>query len=188
MTERRVGSAATGWREPLWSLWRKCWQWLVTLGLAGVALVLGSVGFWRHFALRGEPRSLLDIFYLTVQLFMLESGGVSGPLPWQLELARFLAPMVAAWTVVKGLAVIFREQLQMLRLARTSDHVVVCGLGRKGLQLVKDFRRRGDEVVVIELDEGNDRIRGCQDLGALVLLGNATDKSLLRKARVHCAR
>jgi hypothetical protein len=38
------------------------------------------------------------------------------------------------------------------RLAR--GHVVLCGLGRKGFQLARDFRDRGDRVVVVETGAG----------------------------------
>ena len=68
------------------------------------------------------------------------------------------------------------------------NHTIVCGLGRKGLQFVKDFRDSGEPVVVLEVDEGNDEIIGCRELGVPVLVGDATDELLLRKARVQAAK
>ncbi|NOZ19998.1 MAG: hypothetical protein GXP25_02805 [Planctomycetes bacterium] len=155
--------------------------------LGFVALVLGCMGFDGYFRALGQARSPLDIFYLAVQLFVLESGSIPGPMPWELEVARLLAPAVAAYAAARALAVIFHDQIQAVRLRFIRGHVVVCGLGRKGFQLVRDFREQGERVVVIELNEGNDEIGSCLDLGALVLTGNAPHGSLLRKARVHTA-
>ena len=63
-------------------------------------------------------------------------------------------------------------------------HVVICGLGRKGLILARGFLDRGQAVVVIEQDAENDLVRQCRDLGGVVLLGDATERWLLRKAAV----
>lgn len=156
------------------------------LGLT--ALGLGYVGFAKHFADLHEPRSPTDLFYLSVQLFVLESGAVSGPVSWELEIARLLAPGAAVYTAVQALAVIFREQLQLLRVRFLSDHAVVCGLGRKGLLLATAFQERGYRVVVIDQDEDNNERELCRERGALVLSGNATGEELLRKARVNKAK
>ena len=75
-------------------------QWILVALLGLAAFVLGVVGFTGFFAALGEPRSFWDVLYLTLQLFILESGSVSGPVPWELEVARLLAPTVAAYTAV----------------------------------------------------------------------------------------
>jgi TrkA-N domain len=80
------------------------------------------------------------------------------------------------------------DQLQLLRLRRIRDHVVICGLGDKGLLLTKAFRERGDPVLVIEQDEMNDLIESCKDQGAIVLLGSATEPEMLARARVEKAK
>lgn len=175
------------WRRYLW-FWQQDYHWPIIAGLAILALILGYIGFRKYFAALGETRSHWDIFYLTIQLFVLESDIIAGPAPWELVVTRFLAPVVPAWTALKTLSVVFRNQLQRYHLRHMSGHVVICGLGRKGLQLVKDFRDAGEQVVVVEIDEGNAVITTCRDLGAMVLIGSATDKSLLHRARVHCAK
>ena len=105
-------------------------------GLLGViALVLGLTGFVRLADAAGRADPAHRFLYLSIQLFVLQSGAVLPPLPWELEVARFLAPAVAGYTAISALAVLFREQLQRLRTLRLQDHVVVCGLGRKGALL-----------------------------------------------------
>jgi len=175
-------------RGRLASLGRWAWPWPVIVALAALALGLGYAGFRKYMASRGQAATVLDLVYLDLQLFVLQSGVVEGAVPWELEVSRFLAPVVPAWTVLQALAVLFRDQLQALRLRRLSGHVVICGLGRKGMQLVRDFRACGDDVVVIERDERSDFLAGCRDLGALVLVGDATDRLVLRRAGADRAR
>jgi len=169
-------------------MWRRYWQWMAILGMAAVTVVLGCIGFWKVHAVGGNAPRVLDVLYYTIQLFTMNSGAVSGPVPWELEVARYLAPLVPAWTVLKALGLVFREQLQLFRMRFYSGHVVICGLGRKGLQLTREFRAQGDRVVVIDIEKENTRFKSVQELGALVLAGNAADKAILRKARVFSAR
>lgn len=163
------------------------WQdlhWYVIGLSAVVALALGYWGFSSYFASTGNPGSRLSIVYLTLQLFALESGALPGRIPLALEVARFLAPLVAATAALKALLLVFREQAQLLRVKFYRGHVVICGLGRKGHLLARTLRGRGDKVVVVERDEGNDYLEQCRDLGAVVFTGDASDPGVLRKARV----
>ncbi|MGC8786938.1 MAG: NAD(P)-binding protein [Anaerolineae bacterium] len=163
-------------------------QWFVVLGLWLGTLCLGYVGFAKHFAALNQGRSPLDLLYLTLQLFPLQSGAVPPPVSWELEVARLLAPTVAAYTAVQALAVVFYEQVQSLRLRISHEHVVICGLGRMGLLLARGFLRRGDSVVVIEQDENNDFIALCQEKGIIVLPGNAKDREILCRVGVPRAK
>lgn len=168
--------------------WWRDHHWPIVAAIALIALILGYIGFRKHFEAISKPRSFWDLVYLTLQLFTLESGALAVPLNWELEIARFLAPAVAAYTALKALAIIFRVQLQMLRVRFNKDHIVVCGLGKKGLLLAQRFRQHGNKVVVIEQDEGNDMLEQCREYGATVLVGSATDRELLRKAGVLKAK
>jgi voltage-gated potassium channel Kch len=108
--------------------------------------------------------------------------------PWEWALARVLAPLLPAWAILRAAAILFREQLQSARLYLTKNHVVICGLGRKGLQLAREFRARGERVVVVEEDEGDDGLQVCRELGVSALVASATDPTTLCKARVQYAR
>jgi hypothetical protein len=194
MTDSK-NSQGSGWRSRTgtssWHQARHIWhdgQWYVAGAVWLVTLYLGYVGFAKHFAALGEARSPLDLLYLTLQLFPLQSGAVAPPLSWQLQAARLLAPAITAYTVVRALATLFYEQLQSLRLRFMHDHVVICGLGRMGLLLTRGFLERGEHVVVIERDDANDYIGPSREQGATVLIGSATDNELLRKAGVPKAR
>jgi len=175
------------WQKGLKQKWQD-YKWRIFGLMALITLGLGYIGFTKYYAALGETRTPLDIFYRTLQLLPLESEFVPGPISWELELARLLAPAVAAYAAVIALSVIFREQLQLLRARFSKNHVVICGLGRKGVLLAQKFRERRNRVVVIELDKENELLEHCRDYGALVIIGNATSQETLRKARVHKAK
>jgi hypothetical protein len=167
--------------------WFRRSRWTLIAGAAVLALVLGYLGFRRTFIALGGPRSPSDLFYLTLQLFVLESGSIRGPLSWELELARFLAPAVAAYAAIQALAVIFRDEIQLLRVRFMRNQAIVCGLGQKGLLLTRRLVRNGRRVVVVEQDSENELIVRCREAGGLVLIGDASSREVLSKAGVQRA-
>ncbi len=167
------------------TLWQE-YQWFIIAGIWLVALILGYAGFDHH--LRGEA-SPLRIFYLTLQLFVLESGDVvKGDLVWQLETARLLAPAVAMYTAIKALATIFYEQLQLIRLRFVNDHIVICGLGRMGSLLAEAYSEQDEQVVVIEKYRDNENLRAFRDRGIITLIGDSMDPVVLRRAKIDVAK
>ncbi len=175
------------WRKHPGRWWNVCeWPVVCILGLA--ALTLGCIGFARNSAFTGLRRSLWDLLYLSLQLFLLESGSVDPPVGWELNIARFLAPFVSGYTAVQALAVIFREQVQSLRARMLKDHVIVCGLGGTGILLAEGYQDQGFRVVAIEKDAENDAIARCRDQSIIVLIGDATETNMLLRARVSKAR
>jgi hypothetical protein len=68
------------------------------------------------------------------------------------------------------------------------DHVIVCGLGRKGLEFARDFREHGESVIAIELDAENDLVRACRASGIPVMIGDATEEPLLRAVAADRAK
>jgi hypothetical protein len=167
--------------------WRE-YRWPLLLGLEAILFVLGYAGFAKYAAALGESRSQLDLLYLTLQLVTLESGAVSGPVSWELEVARLLLPAVTAYTALAAFALVFRKQIQSLKLWFIRDHTIVCGLDRKGYLLARDFDAQGKRVVVIEQDESNERIELGRARGIIVVTGDASNAEVLRRAGAHKAR
>jgi hypothetical protein len=163
-------------------------RWAALAGLWLLGLALGYIGFSKHAVAVAAGLSPLDRFYLTLQLIPLTSGAVAPPVSWELQVGRLLLPLVAAYTVVWALALVFVDQVQTFRLRFLRDHTVICGLGRQGRLLATSFLAHGQQVVVVDQDEDNNLIQPCRDEGAVVLIGDATDRETLRRAGVHRAR
>jgi hypothetical protein len=161
--------------------------WLMMALLWAAALILGYVGLDRNTPGAGEPGRFLNLAYRTLQLVAMEAGDVPAA-NWQLNTARFLLPILAAWTAVRALMSLFRDRWQQILVRVWSEHVVICGLSRKGWLLAQGFVARGERVVVIESDESHDMIGPCQERGMAVLVGDATDPEQLHRAGVQRAR
>lgn len=74
------------------------------------------------------------------------------------------------------------------KVEKLNQHVIVCGLGRNGRQVVSRIMAYGAPVVVIE----NDKERAAKfkaDLGdSLVIIGDATDDATLERASIGTAK
>lgn len=183
------------WRNKLRAFWRKKLhpigkniEWPLVGGLWIFGLALGYIGFSRYSLALGDDSTKLDIFYRAVQLIVFESGDVEGPVPWQLEIARFMMPAVAAYTAIQALLAIFNKQWQLLKARFLKNHVIICGLGERGLRLTKEFLNYGYQVVVIEGNKNNPLIEQGRNQGAVVFIGNATEKNMLRKVGINKAK
>lgn len=185
--DKRPAALKRLWRAGL--RWWRSWEWPAVAALFGAGLVLGTIGYARYFSLEpGWRHPILDSIYHSFQLTVLQFGILNRPLHWTLHVARFLLPVVAAYTAIKAVGALYSEQLQNLWVRLfCRDHVVVCGLGQRGLKLTRALVARGQRVVVIEQDAENDDIRAAQDSGAAVLVGDATRQDVLRRARVDRA-
>lgn len=131
--------------------------------------------------------AMTESVYRTLQLFFLGWETTSHPIPWQLEVARYLGACVALSAVLAALYELLRNRLELLKLRFYRNHVVVCGLGEGGVELVADLRGRGKRVVVVEAQENHPDLGTCRELGAIVLVGSPTDRWVLAQARVDRA-
>ena len=109
------------------------------------------------------------------------------PIPWQLNVARFLAPIVTSIAAIAGFLVLFREQLQRFRISRLRNHIIVCGIGDKGIRLVRRLRSQGHAVVAIERDPRRPPLESHHDTGVALLVGDARDETVLIAAGIKRA-
>jgi voltage-gated potassium channel Kch len=155
--------------------------------LAALALGLGYAGFEQ--LPEGRDYAWTDSLHRAIQLFVLESGGVEPPTPWPLELARALAPLVTVYAAAVALVALFRDELRLLGLRLWGrDHVVIAGLGAKGLTLARAFHSAGGRVVAVERDGQGAAARRCRERGIPVVEGDAAEEHVLLRARVDRAR
>ena len=163
------------------------YRWYL-LGAGGiVAFVLGCIGFWQYV---GHPTPS-EVVYRSLTLFLLEGGQAEpwhGPhVPVSLDVARFLAPVVAGYAGLSGLASLFRDRVQQMRIPLMRGHVVICGLGDVGSVFLRHLREAGDRAVVIESDAANPSIGLCRSSGVPVIVGDAQQERTLQAAGVHRA-
>lgn len=173
----------TNVRSEIKRLWGEI-RWAVLAGFWIVNLLLGYLGFTKFSSQNAISYSIFDRVYLSLQLISMNSGAVEGQMNGMLQVARFLIPALAAFTVFQAIINLFREQTQWLTLWRWRDHVVVCGLGRKGARLVDDLVANGFRVVAIENAIVPVTADDYRRRGVIVIQGDATEGETLKSARL----
>ncbi len=74
-------------------------------------------------------------------------------------------------------------------LRKMKNHVIVCGFGRYGFQAVKELEEKGEPYVVMEANQKVVKKRDLtQDEKSHVLVGDANDEEVLKKAGVDKAK
>src|SRR3569833_2561197 len=131
--------------------WRNVTLIRTAFGAVGTAaIVLGLIGM-REYVARTSPQDYdpWDIPYYVLQLFVLGSNPLEsgGPFPWQLELARFLAPLFTLLTVVETGRDQQAEEKHRLRSRTARRHVVVCGDTLLARELARPSAAAGHKVV-----------------------------------------
>ena len=82
-----------------------------------------------------------------------------------------------------GLLEVWRMEKEIDRM---KDHFLICGFGRVGQQIARDFKEQGADFVVI--DDNADVREAMEELGVLFIHGSASDDAILREAGIGTAR
>ncbi|RUL95205.1 RyR domain-containing protein [Verrucosispora sp. FIM060022] len=160
------------------------WWLRVVFGIIGVvALVLGGIGFDR---LRTESPDAIhdsyDVLYYTLQLFVLSAEPFEnpGPYPWQLQVARFVAPLFTLLAVAEAARLLLAAEIRRLRARRASGHALVCGDSQFAHMLADRLYADGERVVVVRSEAfGPLEYRRRRYLG---VIGDPTSVEVLRGA------
>ena len=125
--------------------WSSGRWYLLGIVVVAVVLVLGTWGW-----LEADPTLQgLDALYRAFQLFTLDMPEQNPPLT--LEVARWLALIVAFYAVAEVLRTVFTQQKQLFDAKRRRNHVVVVGNGPEAASLAGNdtYRKAGTKVVVV---------------------------------------
>ena len=163
-------SAGRRWRARLW-------VGLTVVGATAFILALYGAGgtFWHR---------------LGAALHLFPSGFPDPDEPGRsssFTTAQYLAPLVSLSLTIGIILGAYGRQMTVLRARRRRDHVVVCGLGEKGLRAARSRLGSGHKVTCIDLDVNGDAAIDLRARKALVLAGDATSGAVLRRARVDRA-
>ncbi|MHB1002757.1 MAG: potassium channel family protein [Thermoleophilia bacterium] len=159
----------------------------VLLGLAAI----GTIGFFFI-----EDLSMLDSLYMTVVLISTVGIGtspvtVAGKLLAMAVIAIGVGTLFYAFgTVIEFLiggylADILEERSMKKKISEYSGHYIICGFGRVGEQVAREFIRSGEEFIVI--DSNPSSISRCREHGYLYVEGDAAEDEVLIKARLEHA-
>ncbi len=161
-------------------------RWPILLILFVTTLSLSAVGYYVVLP-RSQWISPVEWAVRTMQMISLLSHPApddTWPLPW----ARLSGAAVALYAFVKIWSRIFRIEIDRFWLERMNGHVAICGMGRKGLRLAEEFRKRRAKVVLADVDPGKDDLEYCRKLRILTVSGDATRPGVLSQLQLGRAR
>jgi len=169
---------------------RRIWseiRWFVIGLIWLLSLILGYSGFSKYASENRLTFSITERIYRSFQLISMNSGAVEGINNWMLEIARFLLPALTAYTALQAITHLFREQMQWFHLWRLKDHIIICGLGRKGTRLVDDLLSEDYRLLVIQNNLEPVTANEYRSQGVIIMEADATNIDTLNSARLSKA-
>jgi voltage-gated potassium channel len=158
-------------------------------------VVVGTVGYWLI-----EPKyTLFDALYMTViTITTVGYGEIPEPLSTAGRAFTILLLLGGVFSLFYTMTELIRfvvtgEMQQLLgrhrmerNLAGLKDHLIVCGYGRMGRYVCREFSRQGLRFVVI--DRRADLLADFDVPGGIPLVGDVTSDETLERAGVGRAR
>ena len=166
---------------------------LFVFGLTTALLVLGTLGF--HWV---EGWNFFDSFYMTLmtlttvgygELYPLSTAGrvVASAVMMAGVIAVFIAVGLLVDLIIKlELADYFGRKRRQRMLDKLNNHYIVCGAGRVGRSVVRELRRSG--VPLLLIDSNPERAQWSIQEGIPTLVADATQDETLRRAHVELAK
>jgi len=159
-----------------------------------VAVVLcGALGYWAL-----EKMSFLDALYMAVITVTTVGFGEVRPLDapgrvftiilvlFGVGAFTYCATTVANYLIAGEIKGFLTRRKMEQQIRQLDNHFIVCGYGRMGTEVAREFRRQSQPLVVIEQDRAAaDR---AVQAGHLTLHGDAQNDEVLRTAGVQRAR
>ena len=154
--------------------------------LALLTVVTIALGFWGLSRMPERDQGTTNTLYETLRLFYVE-WEPTADVPWQFDVARFLAPLVVLYALVVAFLAVAHHQLRRLRTRLFArGHVLVVGAGTRGSVLARSLRK-SHSVVVVESDSSSGSAGRLREANVAVLTGDARDPATLRAARAERA-
>jgi len=169
---------------------------LALVGLSAGYLLFDPAGGFNRICSSSTPWSCLaPALYETLKLLTFQSV-LKLPADTLGKVLFFAMPILGLGLIIQGVGAVGRQafnksgRLEAWQIALASTfrgHVVVCGLGRIGWRVTRRLIANGCKVVVIEREWASEFVPSALTLRVPVILGDARDAAVLRRAGVERA-
>lgn len=166
---------------------------VIVVGMVVALITVGTVGFhaiegWPWFqafygtlmtvsTIGAEPENLLSPAGRAFNVVLIFLGiGVVG----------FAIGTLTHAVIQSELGSFFGRRRMEKEISRLRSHFIICGAGRVGRRVTLEIAARSLPLVVVEQDPA--KAKWAQEQNFPVIIGDATDESVLRQARIDQAR
>lgn len=164
------------------SVSEKVRSWIMVVTFP-VALMLGTYGYC-HYPFGEESVSITNALYHSAQLFLLHAPHFGPPVPWTLEIARWMAALSTGMALFNAALHVFHNEKMDLIIKCRKKHAIICGLGKRGIAVAEKLHKSGIQIVAIEKDPVPDIVERLHRLGIPLITGDATKEEILQQARI----
>ncbi len=166
---------------------------LIAATLLVAAVLIGTAGYAVL-----EGWSWFEALYMTVTTITTVGGGEPRALDvagkwWTIVVVAFgfgaltyTVLQVFAYVIEGHLGAEFSQRRMRRRVARMQDHFILCGYGRVGREIARDFTAEKIPFVIIDINPSS--LERAAGEGLVVMNGNATDVATLKAAGIERAR
>jgi len=162
--------------------------------LTGIAFLLGFTGFggWVIPDSLHAVQKIADAFYASLGLLTLRlpHDFEKPELTWDIQIARFLLPVMAIWFSIEAYLRIARQRLRFFALFRLSGHVIVVGSGARAHKIAQHCRAHEPDgrLVYIAHNEDSATLSDLHSLGVVIIQGDPTAPETYVRASLARAR
>lgn len=111
-----------------------------------------------------------------------------GKAPWQLILAQVLVPALLVFSGAQLLLDGIRKNLGTAMARRKTNHVIVCGVGDVGMQIIQNVRAAHHRLVAVDLVGDSPSAATCEKSGVPLVQGDAKNPQVLLAAGIRHAQ
>lgn len=164
-------------------------EWWIVGILGIISFFLAIKGFSILFAEAGIERNYIDLAFQSMKIFGMEFvDEFKSPLPWQLEVSRWLSPAVVLYTAGKAILYFIRREFKSVLIKYQKDHIIVTSLNQNSRYLVSDLLKQKEKVIVIAGFEKLNKLDLIEKEGATIVEGDITSEKFLKNTAVHNAK
>lgn len=168
-----------------WFLKQRKGLWVIFC-LVVTTFVTGTIGY-LNYPIKGEETSISNALYHTAQLFIMHAPHFGLPVPVTLEIARWLGALTTGFTLFNVVFLLYHTELSTILLKYKSNHVIVCGMGSRGMLVAETSRRKNNKVVAIEKHPDPEVTEKLRRLRIPQVVGDAMQPGTLDHARIKKA-
>lgn len=163
--------------------------WLALMLLAIVPM-MGTLGFMTV-----EGWGMFDALYMTIITMSTIGFGEVHPLSHMGRVFTMLFIVVGTGTVAYALTIVveaiirpefINHRILYRKLRSMQHHYIICGYGRAGARIAKELQSEGKQFVVVDMDDS--KIKTFREQGGIVVVGDASDETVLQEAGIGRAK